>query len=116
MEAAAAESDPPAAADGEREAPPPLLPQRRGGEGRSPPKPRGVRSGPVPMQVLSAAASAFLCQLVTGTEAGQSILSQAVAVAVAVAVAAAAAADRGGGRAGSPPPSLSTPIFGPEVA
>ena len=111
MEAAAAESDPPAAADGAREAPPPLLPQRRGGEGRSPPKPRGVRSGPVPMQVLSAAASAFLCQLVTGTEAGQSILSQAVAVAVA-----AAAADRGGGRAGSPPPSLSTPIFGPEVA
>ena len=64
------------------------------------------------MQVLSAAASAFLCQLVTGTEAGQSILSQAVAVAVA----AAAATDRGGGRAGSPPPSLSTPIFGPEVA
>ena len=113
MEAAAAESDPPAAADGAREAPPPLLPQRRGGEARSPPKPRGVRSRPVPMQVLSAAASAFLCQLVTGTEAGQSILSQAVAVAVAVA---AAAADRGGGRAGSPPPSLSTPIFGPEVA
>ena len=112
MEAAAAESDPPAAADGEREAPPPLLPQRRGGEGRSPPKPRDVRSGPVPMQVLSAAASAFLCQLVTGTEAGQSILSQAVAVAVA----AAAATDRGEGRAGSPPPSLSTPIFGPEVA
>ena len=113
MEAAAAESDPPAAADGAREAPPPLLPQRRDGEARSPPKPRGVRSRPVPMQVLSAAASAFLCQLVTGTEAGQSILSQAVAVAVAVA---AAAADRGGGRAGSPPPSLSTPIFGPEVA